>query len=179
MTDNNDNETEKHKPETDIEPLVADWFREQYGDDAVETQGYQSDPRWFCDIVVDTGWARLFVEVENDADAVRPGTAQAQGYAGDDPVRGVPMVVTPKDHIDPVRAERLRRGGNCLIREFDGEAGEWVDTTGQTSEVLEAMEGARREAAASDFESTGLETPTGHGARTGGDGLLARLRRWL
>lgn len=114
-----------HFPEDSFERTVADWFRNQYGEHCVETQQYQADPYWFVDIVVNTGWCQLYVEIENDARAVRHGVAQSEGYAGAD-VHGIPMVVTPKGHLDPVRAERLRRGGAALIREFDAEAGEFV-----------------------------------------------------
>lgn len=115
-----------HEPEKDFEPAVRDWFAEAYGEDAVDTQVYQSEPRWYCDIVVDVGFAKLFIEVENDDRAIRPGMAQAMGYAADDPVRGVPMVVTPKDHLDKERLRRLRSNGIILVREFDESEGEWV-----------------------------------------------------
>lgn len=115
-----------HKPESGIEPLIADWFRERYGGEAVDTQAYQSEPRWFPDIIVSLGWGTLFIEVENDADAVRDGVSQALGYAGADEVGGIPMVVTPAGHLDGARVQRLRNKSNCLIREFDDEAEEFV-----------------------------------------------------
>lgn len=115
-----------HEPESGIEPLVADWFRERHGERRVETQAYQPGPRWYCDIVVQLDWATLFVEIENDADSVRDGVAQAIGYAGSDRIGGVPMVVTPVGHLDDARADRLRRNSSVLIREFDGEEGRFV-----------------------------------------------------
>lgn len=115
-----------HEPERDFQPAVADWFRDRYGTDAVETGAHIDDPDWYCDIVVDVGFAVLYIEVENDADAVRPGLAQALGYAADDEVAGVPMVVTPVDHIDDTRADYLRRSSHALIREFDVDAGVFV-----------------------------------------------------
>lgn len=113
------------QPETDIEPAVADWFRERY-EDGAETQVWQPEPRWYCDIVVEVGFARLYIEVENDADSVRPGMGQAIAYAGQDPIAGIPMVVTPKDHLDEARAERLRCWSPAIIREFDTEEMEFA-----------------------------------------------------
>lgn len=115
-----------HEPEAEIEPLVADWFRDRYGEGNVEQQAYLSGVVWFCDIVVDVGFARLYVEVESRASEVRPGIAQAAAYAGTDPI-GVPLVVTPKDHIDPERREAYRRGTSVLIREFNDETETFVD----------------------------------------------------
>lgn len=114
-----------HVSEEAVEPAVADWFRDHYGADAVETQVYQPEPYWFVDLVVDVSFATLFIEVENDADSVRRGVAQAAGYAGAD-IDGVPVVITPKGHVDPDRLERLQRGSNVLICEFDLEHEEFV-----------------------------------------------------
>lgn len=114
-----------HEPESDFEHRVADWFRDAYGPRAVDTQVWLPGPRWYCDIVVDAGWCALYIEVENDEDSVRPGSAQAMGYAATDPVRGVPVVVTPKGHLDSERARLIRTSG-VLLREFDGAEGGWV-----------------------------------------------------
>lgn len=113
-----------HESEAEFADWVAEWFRQQYGADAVEKQVWLPDERWYADLVVDCGWCRLFVEIENDADSVRPGFGQAAGYAGTDHVEGRHLVVTPPDHLDADRAEALRNRG-AHIREFDGEAGEW------------------------------------------------------
>ena len=56
-----------HEPESGFEPAVAAWFRRAYGPDNVETQAWLPEQRWYADVVVDTGWCELFVEVENDA----------------------------------------------------------------------------------------------------------------
>jgi len=61
-----------------------------------------------------------------DAGSARPGVAQAVGYAGTDPARGIPMVVTPAGHVDRHRLVALREGSPALIREFDTEAGQFV-----------------------------------------------------
>jgi len=114
-----------HEPETAIEDAVLAWFVGHFGVENVDQQVYLSEPRWYCDIVVEVGFGRLYIEVENDADSVRPGIAQALGYAGTDRA-GVPMVITPKDHLDPVRLEILQRQTTVLVREFDIEAMEFV-----------------------------------------------------
>lgn len=115
-----------HKPEAQIEPAVAEWFREEYGEENVGTQVYLSGVSWYCDIVVNVGFGRMYIEVESRASEVRPGLAQAAGYAATDAM-GIPLVVTPKDHIDPARYEAYRRGSGVLIREFDTASGTFVD----------------------------------------------------
>jgi len=114
-----------HAPESEIEPAVADWFQETYGTDAVETQRYLPGVRWYCDIVVDVGFATLFVEVESRADAVRAGLAQAAGYAA---TRrdGIPLLVTPPDHVDAHRRLAFETGLHVPIREFDSEKGDFI-----------------------------------------------------
>lgn len=115
-----------HKYETEFEKDVVEWFEHYYGEDRVESQVYQSEPRWYCDVVVDVDFATLYIELESRASEVRPGISQALGYAADDLEEGVPMVVTPKGHVDKERLRRLRMNTTALIREFDGESSEWV-----------------------------------------------------
>lgn len=114
-----------HEYEVTFADAVEEWFRQKYGRDAVETGVYQPEPYWFVDIVVDTGYATLFIEVENDAGSVRNGIAQALGYAAADPVKGVPMVVTPVGHVDSADVRRLRRETHVLVREFDMDSNDW------------------------------------------------------
>lgn len=114
-----------HRPEDEIEPAVAQWFRDRHGDDAVERQVWLEEPRWYCDVVVDLEAVTLYVEIENDAASVRDGVAQALGYAATDDA-GVAMVVTPADHVEETRVELLRRTTAAVIREFDADAGEFV-----------------------------------------------------
>lgn len=111
-----------HVFEHEIEPRVAEWFEQEYGETCVETQVYQPETQWYCDIVVDVGFGRLYIEVENDSGSVRSGIAQALGYAAQDSVAGIPMVVTPVGHLDRTRVDRLRQNTGCLVREFDEEA---------------------------------------------------------
>lgn len=117
-----------HFPESEFGEAVTEWFEDQYGDEHVTTarDTFQPQPYWYPDIVVEADWCVLYIEVENDADSVRPGLAQAEGYAGADLVAGVPLVITPAGHLNPTRAERLRRGGRALIREFDADEGAFV-----------------------------------------------------
>lgn len=115
-----------HITETTFGHAVVHWFEDTFGPDAVQTQVYQPEPYWFVDLVVDVGFARLFVELENDARSVRSGVAQALGYAGADIRFGVPMVVTPKGHLDGEKIRRLRQSSTVLIREFDEQTNTWV-----------------------------------------------------
>lgn len=115
-----------HEPETDFAESVAYWFETVYGTENVQREVYQPEPRWFVDIVVDVGFATLFIEVENDAKSVRPGIAQALGYAAADQVAGVPVVVTPAGHLTDAKIERLRRSTTVPVREFDAERLEFV-----------------------------------------------------
>lgn len=115
-----------HSAEKPIEDVLAEWFAERYGAENVEQQQFQRAPRWFCDIVVETEYATLFIEVESRASEVRHGVAQALGYCADDTRLGIPMVVTPKGHLDDPRVERLRQSTTCLIREFDEEERRFV-----------------------------------------------------
>lgn len=116
-----------HSDEKPIEDVLAEWFAERYGAENVHQQQYQAEPRWFCDIVVETEYATLFIEVESRASEVRSGIAQALGYCADDPVRGVPMVITPKGHISGPRIERLRKSSTVVVREFDEQERRFVE----------------------------------------------------
>jgi len=115
-----------HEIEVTFRDAVAEWFRSVYGAENVDEETYLAEPRWYCDIVVDTGWARLVIEIENDADSVRAGTAQAASYAATDSVAGVPVVIVPAGHLDPARTAAIRHGTVPLVREFDADAGEFV-----------------------------------------------------
>lgn len=116
-----------HEPESGIQPAVVDYFVERYGADRVVAQDHLGSVDWFADVVVDCGWGRLYVEVENDADSVRAGAAQAGAYAGTDPVGGIGLVVAPADHLPrPARLAAIRRLG-VLVRAFDVDAGAFVD----------------------------------------------------
>lgn len=115
-----------HLPEREFSERVADWFRDQYGADAVATQVYQPAPRWYCDIVVHTGYATLYIETESRASEIRSGLGQALGYCADDLETGIPVIVTPAGHLEPEKVAPLRRSGTALIREFDLETGEFV-----------------------------------------------------
>lgn len=112
-----------HIPEATFEEHVEQWFRLRYGEENVETQHYQSDPRWFVDVRVNTLYAVLYIELESRASEIRPGIGQALGYAAADPVAGVPMVITPAGHVYDRKIERLRQRSPALIREFDEERG--------------------------------------------------------
>lgn len=114
-----------HSPEKPFEDAVVDWFREQYGDENVEQQRWQPDPRWYCDVVVETPYAILFIEIESRASEIRPGIAQALGYCAEEPAIGVPMVVTPVGHLDEPRVARLATSSTVVVREFDPEGGEY------------------------------------------------------
>lgn len=115
-----------HTPEDSFEDAVAAWFIERYGEKRVARQVYQPDPRWYVDLVVEVEYATLFLEVESRASEIRPGVAQALGYAAADPVGGVPMVITPPGHLSERKVDRLSRSTTVVIQEFDEEAGEFV-----------------------------------------------------
>lgn len=115
-----------HEPEFDFVDYVEEWFRHRYGAENVEREHYQPMPNWYCDLRVDTGYATLYIEVENDSGSIRSGIAQALGYAAEDQTAGVPMVVTPRGHINNEKIERLRQSSTVVVREFDAEDGEFV-----------------------------------------------------
>lgn len=114
-----------HVSEATFHSTVRKWFENQYGADAVKSEVYQIAPRWYCDLVVTLPSHSLYIELENDKGSIRPGLAQALGYAGADP-HGVPMVITPPGHLDRARVDRLQSKSSVLIREFDAAAGEFV-----------------------------------------------------
>lgn len=127
MTDFSDPpEAYTHSPEAPFEDDLAQWFSLRYGEENVEQQQYQSEPRWYCDITVQTGYATLYIETESRSSEVRSGLAQCLGYAADDLVAGIPMVVTPKGHLSEKKVNRLRKSVHAPIREFDEEAGVFV-----------------------------------------------------
>lgn len=110
-----------HESEAEFADAVAEWFETAYGRQNVEREVWLPRVRWYCDIVVAADPATLFVEVENDADSIRSGIAQALGYAATEPITGVPVLVTPKGHLDTERVRRLREATPVIVREFDGE----------------------------------------------------------
>ena len=121
-------EAYKHRPEAPFEDNLADWFRAAYGEENVEQQQYQRPVRWYCDVVVELPFATLYIETESRPGEVRPGVAQALGYAADDLQRGVPVVVCPAGHLPAAeRLRRLRQSGTVLIRAFDAEHGVFVE----------------------------------------------------
>lgn len=124
-----------HRPEAPFEDQVVDWFRAKYGDGHVQQQRYQPAPRWFCDIYVDTGHVKLYIEVESRASEIRPGVMQALGYAAEDPAFGVPMVVAPVGHLptETERLSRIRQSTTVPILSFDPENG--VFSSGVSSET--------------------------------------------
>lgn len=115
-----------HSREAPFEDILAEWFRERYPDTNVTQQVYQPGPRFYVDIVVEFPFGTLYIETESDANEVRSGVAQALGYCADDLVMGIPVVVTPKGHLDDAKVRRLRQSTTVLIREFDEEAKEFV-----------------------------------------------------
>lgn len=115
-----------HAPESEFIDAVADWFSDQYGAANVSRQVYQPGPRWYCDLVVHTGYATLYIETESRAGEIRNGLAQALGYCAADLENGIPIVITPAGHIDSERVLRLQQSTTAVIREFDADAGEFV-----------------------------------------------------
>lgn len=117
-----------HRPEKPFEDEVAHWFACRYGSENVDTQDWQPEPEWYCDIVVEVGYATLYIECESRASEVRPGFSQAAGYSAQSPVKGVPMVIAPKGHFpSEERMQRLRASAPSVVaREFDAEAGTFV-----------------------------------------------------
>ena len=121
-------ESYEHRPEAPFEDNLADWFRAAYGEENVEQQQYQKEVKWFCDITVTLPFATLYVETESRPGEVRPGVAQALGYAADNLQKGVPVVVAPAGHLPAAeRLRRLRQSGTVLIRAFDAERGVFVE----------------------------------------------------
>lgn len=114
-----------HEAERAIGDEVVEWFEDQYGEDNVHREYYIADTGCFCDILVETGWCSLYVELENDKESIREGMGQAMEYAGNDKVTGVPMVITPEGHVNEERIRHLRNNG-VLVREFDGDMMEFV-----------------------------------------------------
>lgn len=115
-----------HKSEADFADALAEWFEHVYGRSNVEREVYLSDVRWYVDLVVHADPVTFYVEVENDAESLRRGMAQALAYAAADPVTGVPVLITPKGHLDSERVRRLRESAPVVIREFDTESGGFV-----------------------------------------------------
>lgn len=112
-----------HLAEDEFRDIVAEWYRAR--DMHVATEVYQPGPYWFVDLIVTEDDITRYIEVENDKESVRSGTAQALGYAAGDP-NGIPMVVVPKGHTETPDVDLLRDGSRAIIRAFDAEAGDFV-----------------------------------------------------
>ena len=78
-----------------------------FGVDAVEHEKYLGTTGSFADYWVDLDLFVLAIEVENDADSVRSGVAQALEYAQNDD-RALPAVITPEGCVDEAQADQLR-----------------------------------------------------------------------
>jgi len=78
-----------------------------FGSDAVEHERYLDGTGGYADYWVDLGVVTLAIEVENDADSVRSGVAQALEYAQNDD-RALPAVITPEGCVDEAQADQLR-----------------------------------------------------------------------
>lgn len=88
-----------HETERTFHDRVVDELRERYGAGRVETNKHLQASGRYADIWVDLEPVALAIEVENDADSVRPGVAQALFYAH---VTGAdPVLVIPAGHVDP------------------------------------------------------------------------------
>jgi len=87
--------------------VVGPRLRDRFGADAVEHEKYLDGTGAFADYWVDLDVVVLAVEVENDADAVRSGVAQALEYAQNDD-RAVPVVITPEGRVEQAQADQLR-----------------------------------------------------------------------
>jgi len=96
--------------------VVGPLLREEFGADAVERERYLETTGSFADYWVDTGLVTLAIEVENDADAIRDGVAQALTYAQHD-VRALPVVITPTGAVDRDEVALLRT--ICPVIELD------------------------------------------------------------
>lgn len=110
-----------HRTEKSFEDIVEQWFIDEYGEENVHRQVYQPGPRWFVDLVVVFPFATLFIEIESRASEIRPGVAQALGYAASDTRRGLPMVILPMDHLYDPKVERISQSNTVAIVEFDDE----------------------------------------------------------
>lgn len=113
-----------HTEESNTEAALIEFLEAEYGPEAVDSQVYLPESTRYCDIVVDLPVATLCIEVESRFSAAIKGVGQALLYAAH--YRdGVPVVVLPADHTESPEMEMLQ-GGAAVIKEFDAEAGEFV-----------------------------------------------------
>jgi len=107
-------------PERDIEPALADALSTAGLD--ITQQVYQPGPYWYVDIVARGPLATFYIEVENDGDAdtVRHGMMQAEGYAAaaNDP-RAIPVLIIPTDHAEHPDWDILTAAFDGLALRFD------------------------------------------------------------
>lgn len=112
-----------HVSEAHFTHHVDRYLRALFGDGTVERQKWLPGTTAYADFWVDLGIVVLAIEVENDADSVRNGVAQAFEYAANDP-RAVPVVLVPSGHVEAAQVDALR--AYCPIVELNGHA---VDPT--------------------------------------------------
>jgi len=87
--------------------VVGPRLQSLFGADAVEHEKYLDGTSAYADYWVNLGVVILAIEVENDADSVRSGVAQALEYAQNDD-RAVAVVITPEGHVEQAQADQLR-----------------------------------------------------------------------
>lgn len=99
-----------HEAERDYDDVVADFFRDAFGDQWVDDSVELPSGRR-PDMVVQSPLQTLYVEVENDAESTIAGAGQACLYAGEGIYRNeeqaLPVVVSP--HWDYPEHDYLRQ----------------------------------------------------------------------
>jgi len=87
--------------------VVSPRLQSLFGAEAVEDEKYLDGTGAYADYWVDLDVVILAIEVENDADSVRSGVAQALEYAQNDD-RALPALITPEGHVEQAQADQLR-----------------------------------------------------------------------
>lgn len=82
-------------------------FERQFDPVGIEHEKWLDETGCYADFWIEAGDLVLAVEVENDADSVRDGVAQALEYAGNHP-RAVPVVYVPRGHVEQAQVQALR-----------------------------------------------------------------------
>lgn len=88
-----------HQPETEFHKRVKSYLHEKYGENNVVSQAYLEDTGRWADFRVESPLGVIYIEVENDFEAVFKGIGQAELYASHESnARGI--VIFPEEHIE-------------------------------------------------------------------------------
>lgn len=111
-----------HEAESTFEDDVERYLYDEFGESAewIDDNVWLPGTSGYADFWVEFSDMAYAIEVENDADSIRPGCAQAMEYASPkNHYNAVPVVIVPEGHNEAAVTETFR-GYGVIIIEVEG-----------------------------------------------------------